>query len=105
MVHGVSQRRKIRSWPVHAKATTKTSESQHRLVWMIRKVCRSRKTHLVLDVVQSELEHHCVGVVVPGHRLVVGRPHSAAFDGAREYHLHDAKKETEEETGSRGSRG
>lgn len=56
--------------------------------------CHYRSTpHLVLDVVQSELEHDFVRVFVPGHGLVVGRPHCTAFDGARKYHLYHTYKE------------
>lgn len=53
-------------------------------------------SHLVPDVVQSELEHHSLGVVVPGHGLVAGRPHGTAFDGTRKDHLHGSKQETEQ---------
>lgn len=43
--------------------------------------------HLVLGVVQPELEHDCVGVVVPGHGFVAGGPHSLTGHRARENNL------------------
>lgn len=59
--------------------------------------CRnSSASHLVHDVVQPELEHHRVGLAVPGHGLIVGRPHRLALDGARKVHLCDTMQPKED---------
>lgn len=70
--------------------------------------CHDSSTpHLVLDVVQAKLEHDSIRVLVPGHGLVVGGPHSTAFDGTRKDHLYTNVRHVvyEERSRTRSMRG